>query len=71
MLADIKTAIREKGIVVLTGEYVREADAAALIDLAPKTLANWRGGDGRLPYIKRNQRPVYALTDLADYLASA
>lgn len=70
MLTDIMTAIREKGIVVLTGDYVRAAAAAELIGQTPKTLQNWRSPTvNKIPFIHRNRNVLYRLSDLAEYLA--
>ncbi|OWR00871.1 hypothetical protein [Sphingopyxis witflariensis] len=68
---DLRRTISERGIWISADHYVREADAATLIGHAPKTLANWRSGDGRLPSIKRAGRPIYALATLAEYLEKA
>ncbi len=65
----LKAACREGGLWVSPNDEVREADAAELLGLARKTLINWRSGDDRLGSGTRAGRPVYALRNLAEYLA--
>lgn len=65
----LRAACRERGIWLSHDDRVREADAADLLGLAAKTLCNWRSADRRLPFEPRNGRPLYALVDLAAWLA--
>ena len=71
LLDKLETSCRERGLWVSPDGRVREDDAADLLGMKPKTLSNWRYGDGRLPFVKRSGRPLYALADLAEYLAAA
>ena len=71
LLSELEATCRERGHWVSPDNRVRAETAAELIGQAPKTLSNWRSGDDRLPFIKRGGRPLYALNDLAEYLASA
>ena len=64
-LEQLRDACRERGIWVSPDGRVREADAADLLGRQPKTLANWRYGDQRLPFVIRAGRALYALEDLA------
>jgi hypothetical protein len=59
----------ERGMFVSHDGMVREADAAALMGLAPRTLTNWRANGRALPFVKRAGRPLYALTDVAAWIA--
>ena len=69
-LEKLRSFVRERGFWISADERVREAVAAQLLGLKPKTLENWRGAGARLPHIKRGGRPLYALVDLAGHLAA-
>lgn len=67
----LRAACAARGIWVSADDRVREADAAELLGMAPKTLRNWRYTNEPLPYTTRAGRPLYALSDLAEWLANA
>jgi len=59
----------ETGIPILPGGFVRESDAASLMDLKPKTLKNRRSmRDPMLPLFEmRRGRAVYSLASIAQW----
>ena len=67
----MRTACRDRSIWLSPDDRVREADAATLVGLQPKTLANRRYEDAPIPFVMRAGRPLYALADLAAWMASA
>lgn len=71
LLEDLKKACRERNYWISPDGRVRADVAADLIGLTPKTLSNWRQDAARLPHTMRAGRPLYALEDLANYLAKA
>lgn len=48
--------------------YLRPADAAKLLGLAPQTLARWRVEGGKIPFIRIGRAILYALDDLQAFL---
>lgn len=58
-----------RGIWVSPDGYVRETDAATLVNWSPKTMRNRRYSDAPIPHISRQGRPLYALADLAEWMA--
>jgi hypothetical protein len=71
LAGQLRETCRERGTWLSPDDRVREADAAELLGLKPKTLENWRAAGAKLPYIKRAGRPIYALADLARYIADS
>lgn len=65
----LREACRSRGVWLSYDDRVREADAADLIGLTVKTLRNRRYQDAPLPFVMRLGRPLYALTDLAAFMA--
>jgi len=58
------------GFITLDGR-TDDRGAALAIGLKPKTLANWRSEGGRLPWVKRRGRVLYAFADLARFIAES
>lgn len=59
---------QELGIHIIDNSWVREADAARLINRSPDTMRNWRqNGEDKIPYKKITNRTCYSLYDLARY----
>lgn len=67
----LRLACIERGIWVSPDGMVREGDAAGLIGWQPKTMRNRRYADAPIPFTTRQGRPLYALDDLADWLAGS
>lgn len=57
-----------RGTWVSPDGYVREAGAADLIGWSTKTMRNRRYSDSPIPHITRQGRPLYALTDIAEWM---
>ena len=52
-----------------TQDLIREAEAAALVGLAPKSLANMRSRGGGPPYIRLSRTAIrYSRRALTDWL---
>lgn len=71
ILETLRAACIERGTWVSPDGMVREADAANLIGWQTKTMRNRRYTDAPIPYATRRGRPLYALSDLATWLARA
>lgn len=67
LIDQLRAACVARGTWVSPDERVREADAAELIGWQPKTLRNRRYADAPIPFVMRGGRPLYALSDLADF----
>ena len=55
--------------IVATNEYLKPAEAAALIRCTPTTLKNWRMAGKGPPYLMRENRVVYPVQQLREWLA--
>lgn len=54
----------------LSGNLIRENEAAAYIGVTPATLQKWRVYRMHLPFVRSGGRIVYRVTDLDAFLAA-
>jgi len=69
MVEHLRATCRERSLWVSPDGMVRETEAADLIGWQTKTLRNRRYADAPIPFTMRAGRPLYALSDLAAWLA--
>jgi hypothetical protein len=67
--AALRAACQANGALVTADNRTDEQTAAMLIGLKPKTLSNWRHTQRPIAFVKRSGRVLYAIYDLAAWMA--
>lgn len=71
-LGAMRARCRDYGVLPIDGRWVKEAEAARLLNVSAFTMRNWRQGlRDRLPSQRIGRATCYELADLAAYKIGA